>query len=142
MQGERQALEDAKKIAELEIENMGLRAMAEVNAAKETESEDSNEKEPQGQSMAPLQISMPTNDQALMALAETVRTTQETMVAALQQNTQNIAQLQSLTVDAIEDMAEAVSAPRKITIQRDSKGRATGGTAVPVITHDEPESMQ
>jgi hypothetical protein len=124
-------LEDAKRIAMLEIQ-----------LAQQTESEDGKEdqaeaKSAQGQQA--LQVTVPSNDEAVKALAEVVRQAQETMAAALTQNAQVNAQTQALIVDAIEDMADAMSAPRKIQLQKGADGRTTGATSVAVMPIESTE---
>jgi hypothetical protein len=75
---------------------------------------------------------------ALLALAEAIKSGQEAMANALNQNTQALAQLQTLTVDAIDDISEAMSAPRHIQLQRDKKGLATGATSIVQMPVDTP----
>jgi protein involved in temperature-dependent protein secretion len=55
------------------------------------------------------------------------------MIAAVKENTQTVAKLQSLTVDAMEDMADAIAAPREIQIQRGKDGKAAGAKSIAVM---------
>lgn len=87
-----------------------------------------------------LQLSIGQNEESMTALAAAVTQSQQVMADALQQNTQALAQLQSLTVDAIEDMAEAISAPRQIKLHHGANGRTTGATSVVVMA--EPPGVQ
>ena len=64
------------------------------------------------------------------------------MVKAVQQNTQTVAQLQSLTVDAIEDMADAIAAPRDIQLKKDANGRTLGATSIAIMPAEEPGESQ
>lgn len=71
--------------------------------------------------------------EALQALAEAIVQSQEATAQALQQTTQAVAQLQQMTVTAfegIEDIADAVTAPRSIQLQRGPDGRAMGATSI------------
>jgi len=67
------------------------------------------------------------------ALAKVLEQSQKAMVDALKQNTATLAQLQSLTVEAIEDMADAIAAPRDINLKIGKNGRPTGATSVAII---------
>lgn len=71
--------------------------------------------------------------QALMALAQAVSTGQQAMAKSLEQNTQVMAQLQELTVAALDEMAHAVAAPRDITLKRDPKTNMTVGATSVVL---------
>jgi hypothetical protein len=125
-------LEDAKTIASLEIQLQA--AQAQQDSADNAEPADTTPQPAQ----PPMQLVIPSNDEALKALSESVAKSQEALANVIAQNTQTIAQLQSLTVDAIEDMADAIAAPRDIKLQRGADGRTTGATSVAVMPAEEP----
>jgi hypothetical protein len=120
---------DAVRIAQLEIQL----AQAQQNA-DDTEGKDESAK---AQTSQPMQITVPSNDEAIKVLADVVRQAQETMAAALAQNAQIHTQTQSLVVDAIEDMAEALSATRNITLKKGPDGRTIGATSVSIMPESE-----
>jgi hypothetical protein len=62
---------------------------------------------------------------------------QAMMIAAVKENTQTVAKLQSLTVDAMGDMADAIAAPREIQIQRGKDGKAAGAKSIAVMPKDD-----
>jgi hypothetical protein len=62
---------------------------------------------------------------------------QAMMIAAVKENTQTVAKLQSLTVDAMGDMADAIAAPREIQIQRGKDGKAAGAKSIAVMPKGE-----
>jgi hypothetical protein len=68
-----------------------------------------------------------------MALAKIMATSQEMMAKAMDNSTKTIAKLQGLTVDALEDVADALSAPREVQIQRGKDGKASGAKSVAVM---------
>jgi len=107
-------LMQAQKIASLELQLEAERNAADEAAMREAETQDPEDN----------------SKEAMNALAEVVRQSQQAMVDAIQQNTAAVAQLQSLTVDAIEDMADAMSAPRQINVHRGPDGRAIGATSM------------
>jgi hypothetical protein len=123
-------LADALKIAQLELQLQAANADTQ-------DTQDAQDKQESTPSM-PMQVTVPSNDEAVKALAETVKQAQETMANALKQSADANAQIQSLIVDAIEDMADAVSAPRKIQLQKGKDGRTVGATSVAVLPDEEP----
>ena len=127
-------LQDSKRMVQLElelntlkstkaIEDAGIQAKADSEAEMESEKEDDAKE-----------------NQAMSALAEAVKSNGDALAKALAQNTATLAQLQELTVDALEDLAEATGATRTITLQKDSTGKTTGATSVVVMP--EPSEMQ
>jgi hypothetical protein len=125
------ALADAVRIAELELQL--------ANAQASTEQEGESEGKESAKMQHPMSITVPSNDEAVRALAEVVRQAQQTMVSALEQNTQALAQMQSLTVDALEDLADAAGATREITLKKAADGVTTiGATSVAVMPVDAP----
>lgn len=116
----------AQRIAELEIQ---LAASGEA----ETQSEPAQQAQP---SQPAINLQMGT-DQAMSGLAQTILRGQDALAQALQQNTQVLAQLQELTVNALEDLADATSATRRISIRRPD-GTTVDATSVAVM----PDAMQ
>jgi chromosome segregation ATPase len=114
-------LADAKRIAMLELQ------LQDAKTANEQQTQETQEKEAADNS----------ENELLTALAETLKQGQEAMIQALEQNAKMNVQTQSLVVDAIEDMADAMSAPRKIQLQKGADGRTTGATSVAVMGNDE-----
>ena len=122
---QKKELDDAKTIASLELQ---LQAQQAQSDSAESAKEPAPAPAPQS-----MQLTVPSNDEALKSLAEVVAQANQAMIQVVQQNTQTVAQLQSLTVDAIEDMADAIAAPRNIQLQKGPDGRTTGATSVAVM---------
>jgi hypothetical protein len=125
---EKQLLAKDKQIAQLQLKLDLEDAMKTVQSEKEAEKE--VEKEEKDES----------SGEEIRLLAEAISQGQEAMAKALAQNTQTLAQLQALTVDALEDMSDALSAPRDIKLQHDKSGRTIGAKSV--IIMPEPNEMQ
>jgi hypothetical protein len=124
----KQLLDKDKQIAQLELklwQDEATKSVTEAakSAAEESKSEDDAQE-----------------NAALENLAQAIEKGQQAMAEALKQNTQTLAQLQSLTVDAIEDMADAVSAERDIVLRHDKNGRTIGAKSVVIMP--EPNEMQ
>jgi hypothetical protein len=81
-------------------------------------------------------------DESLKKLADTIAESQKAIADALAQNTQVLTQMQSLTVDAIEDMADAIAAPRDIQLKKDQQGKTVGATSVAVLPAEEPGEQE
>lgn len=103
-----------QKIAQLQLKLDLEDAVKTVKAEKEVEKE----------------VETETEDTRLTELAQAIENGQMVLAKALEQNTQVLAQLQELTVTAIEDMAEAVSAPRDIMVHRDNAGKISGAASI------------
>ena len=73
----------------------------------------------------------------LELLAQFVMQTQQSMVSALQQNAKAQAKLQILTVEALEGMADAITAPREINLTKDAKGKISGGKSIVIGVQNE-----
>jgi hypothetical protein len=124
-------LEDAKKIASLEMQLNQKKLLEDYQAqcdqmmqGTETMMEESGK------------------DDALKKLAEAIAQGQKAVADALAQNTQVLTQMQSLTVDAIEDMADAIAAPRDIQLKKDQQGKTVGATSVAVLPAEEPGEQE
>jgi hypothetical protein len=109
-------LEKDKQIAQMQLK---LWTEESIKQAQQTD-EAANEEDEQ-------------ESKAIEALAVAIEKGQEALAKALEQNTQVLAQLQTITVEALEDMAEAVAAPKNIVLQRDQNGRATGAVSTPLL---------
>jgi hypothetical protein len=123
---DKQLLEKDKQIAQLQLKLWTDESIKTVQQAQEVE-DDTKEQDDQ-------------EAKALEALAVAMENSQKAMAEALQQNTQTLAQLQALTVDALEDMSDAMSAPRDIKLQHDKSGRTIGAKSVVIMP--EPNEMQ
>ena len=71
-------------------------------------------------------------EMTLEQIAQAMAESQAKLAQAIDANTQVVARLQSLTVDAIGEIADAMMAPRDIQLRRDAQGKATGAVSVPV----------
>lgn len=72
--------------------------------------------------------------ETLNALNESIQKGQEMIAEMIKKQGESIAQLQTVTITALEsmeDVAETISAPRKITVQRDKSGKIQGATSTP-----------
>lgn len=127
LNNEKQILAKDRQIAQLQLKLDLEEAVKQVSETSRSSEEESGQEDDKKENAA------------LSELAKAIEQGQMVMAKALEQNTQVLAQLQSLTVDALEDMAEAVSAPRNITLQRDKSGVAIGARS---IVMPEPDSMQ
>jgi hypothetical protein len=78
-------------------------------------------------------------EMTLEQIAQAMAESQAKLAQAIEANTQVVARLQSLTVDAMGEIADAMMAPRDIQLRRDAQGKATGAVSVPVQA---PETMQ
>jgi hypothetical protein len=105
-------------------------------ASESTDSEDTMEKTPAAPQ--PMVITMPSNDLAVRDMADRVTQRLADVMAEVQKNTQTMAKLQTMTLDTLEDVTDAVSAPRQITLKRDAKGKAIGATSTPIMSEEEP----
>jgi hypothetical protein len=76
-------------------------------------------------------------EDGLKALAGVLEKGQKAMAEALKSNAAMVAELQSLTVEALGDMADAIAAPREVQIQRGKDGKATGGKSIAVLPQKE-----
>lgn len=127
------ALAQAAEIASLKLQLQAAQASEAGRAEAETRAVTPA---PAPAAPQPMQITIPSNDQALQSLAKVIEQSQAAMVAAVEQSSQSTAQLQSLTVDALEDMADALAAPRKIQLQKGADGRTTGATSIAVMAEE------
>lgn len=71
-------------------------------------------------------------EMTLEQIAQAMAESQAKLAQAIDANTQVVARLQSLTVDAMGEIADAMMAPRDIQLRRDAQGKATGAVSVPV----------
>jgi hypothetical protein len=120
---DKQLLQKDQQIAQLQLKLWTEESIKTVQQIKEAENEEDDQE-----------------SKAIEALAAAIDKGQNAMAEALKQNTQTLAQLQSLTVDAIEDMADAVSAERDIVLRHDKNGRTIGAKSVVIMP--EPNEMQ
>ena len=120
---DKQLLQKDQQIAQLQLKLWTEESIKTVQQIKEAENEEDDQE-----------------SKAIEALAAAIDKGQNAMAEALKQNTQTLAQLQALTVDAIEDMADAVSAERDIVLRHDKNGRTIGAKSVVIMP--EPNEMQ
>lgn len=122
----RQMLAKDAKIAQLELqfEDLGntVKLAESARAQQETDAQETEKAEPKTD-----------------ALAKVLEQSQRAVVEALKQNTATLAQLQGLTVDAIEDMADAIAATRMITVQKSVNGGPTVATSVAIMADKESD---
>jgi hypothetical protein len=120
-------LQDAKRIVQLEMQ---LEMMTAKQEQETDDSEAEKAKELEDEAM---------ETEAIKALAEAIKTGQQAVAQALERNAQTMAQLQSLTVDALEDLADAAGATREITLKKAPDGVTTiGATSIAVMPVDSP----
>jgi hypothetical protein len=72
-------------------------------------------------------------------MAKVLAKSQEMMAKAMENSTKTLAKLQTLTVDALEDMADAIAAPRDVQIQRGKDGKATGAKSIAVMPAEQKD---
>jgi hypothetical protein len=118
-------LQDTKRIVQLEMQVTSLQQQKD---AEDSGKEEQKAKEIEDDAM---------ETEAIKALAEAIKTGQEAVAQALERNAQTMAQLQSLTVDALEDLADAASATRNIELKKDKFGKTIGATSIAVNTESE-----
>jgi hypothetical protein len=82
----------------------------------------------------PMVITMPSNDLAVRDMADKVTERLAAVMAEVQKNTQTMAQLQTATLETLDDVTEAISAPREIVLKRDKQGKPIGATSTPMMT--------
>jgi hypothetical protein len=130
LQAKERELQDTKRMAQLELDLSTLRSTCAIEDAAEkakTEAQASKEADDSKENTA------------MAALADAVKKNGESLAKSLQQNTATLAQLQEMTVEALEDLAEATGAQRNITMKKDSSGMIT---ATSTVVMPEPSEMQ
>lgn len=110
-------LKDATRIAMLELQLAQEKAMNAVMSAKPEVGEQA---EPQED----------THAQAMNMMMQAIQSGQQTLAQAIADNAAKTAEMQAMTAEAMDNMAQAMSAPRQINLQRDSEGRPQGATSM------------
>ena len=127
------ALAQSVRIAELELELKALQATnagrAEVEATRTAAAPAAAPAAPQ-----PMVITMPAQDNAMKEMATNLAQQLADMAAEVRKGNDTVSQLQVMTLEALEDVTDAVSAPKQITIKRDKSGKAVGATSTPMLT--------
>ncbi len=120
-QADLKAQSDNIKSQERELADAKRIAVLELQLAQSGEKEDESQGSAESSSHQPMSITVPSNDEAIRALDEVVRQAQQTMVSALEQNTQALAQMQNMIAQKIDG-----AKPESVEKVRDKAGKMIG----------------
>jgi hypothetical protein len=114
-------LQDTKRIVELELEVNQMKKTRELEnifrAAEEQKDSEDSEVDKQAIS-------------ALAALQQAIENGNKMLADQLQRQAQMMATMSTATTEALEELAESVTAKREITLHRDKTGKPIGATSV------------
>ena len=112
----KQTLAKDVRIAQLELDLRTLQAMEKIEDEKE---------KAQVEVQAKSDMNAEEADSGMKQMCDVLDKSQTAIAEALTKNTQVLAQLQTLTVDALSEMADAISAPREIAVKKGKDGTTT-----------------